>query len=114
VAVCLLPGTEVAFENAVKYERFFALFPSMKFRKLGKKVAQFRQINAGKRGVHRDALEFPPRGDRAAYPAVRRPARNRAAVASFSAPCECKGGAKARFAGQLIGLITMGLALLSV
>jgi hypothetical protein len=59
VAVCLLPGTEVAFENEVKYERFFALFPTMKFGKLGKTVAQFRQINVGKRGVHRDALEFP-------------------------------------------------------
>ena len=59
VAVCLLPGTEVAFEKEVKYERFFALFPSMKFGSLGKKVAQFRQINMGKPGVHRDALEFP-------------------------------------------------------
>ena len=59
VAVCLLPGTEVAFEKEVKYERFFALFPSMKFGKLGKKVAQFRQINMGKPCVHRDALEFP-------------------------------------------------------
>jgi hypothetical protein len=59
VAVCLSPGTEVAFEHEVKYERFFALFPSMKFGKLAKKVARFRQINVGKRGVHRDALEFP-------------------------------------------------------
>jgi hypothetical protein len=59
VAVCLLPGTEVAFEKEVKYERFFALVPSMKFGSLGKKVAQFRQINMGKRGVHHDALEFP-------------------------------------------------------
>ena len=59
VAVCLLPGTEVAFKKEVKYERFFALFPSMKFGTLGKKVAQFRQINRGKQGVHRDALEFP-------------------------------------------------------
>jgi hypothetical protein len=59
VAVCLLPGTEVAFEKEVKYERFFALFPSMKFGKLGKKVAQFRQINMGKPYVHHDALEFP-------------------------------------------------------
>jgi hypothetical protein len=50
VAVCLLPGTEVAFEKEVKYERFFALLPSMKFAKLGKKVAQFRQINVGKPG----------------------------------------------------------------
>jgi hypothetical protein len=56
VAVCLLPGTEVAFEKEVKYERFFTLFPNMK---LGKKVAQFRQINVGKPRVHHDALEFP-------------------------------------------------------
>jgi hypothetical protein len=58
VAVCLLPGTEVAFENEVKYERFFILFPSMKYG-FGKKVALFRQINMGKPGVHHDALEFP-------------------------------------------------------
>ena len=59
VAVCLLPGTEIAFEKEVKYERFFALFPSMKFGRLGEKVAQFRQINMGKPCVHHDALEFP-------------------------------------------------------
>ena len=59
VAVCLLPGTEIAFEKEVKYERFFALLPSMKFGKLRKKVAQFRQINVGKPCVHHDALEFP-------------------------------------------------------
>jgi hypothetical protein len=56
VAVCLLPGTEVAFEKEVKYERTFSLFPNMK---LEGKVAQFRQINMGKPSVHRDALEFP-------------------------------------------------------
>jgi hypothetical protein len=55
VAVCLLPGTEVAFEKEVKYAPF-TLFPHMK---LGKKVAQFRQINVGKPSVHHDALEFP-------------------------------------------------------
>ena len=33
------------------------LFPSMKFGKLGTKVAQFRQINVGKPCVHQ--LEFP-------------------------------------------------------
>jgi len=59
VAVCLLPGTEIAFEKEVKYEHFFALLPSMKFGKLGKKVAQFRQINVGKPCAHHDALEFP-------------------------------------------------------
>ena len=56
VAVCLLPGTEVAFEKEVKYERFLAFFANAK---LGKKVARFRQINIGKPNVHHDALEFP-------------------------------------------------------
>jgi hypothetical protein len=56
VAVCLLPGTEVAFEKKVEYERTFGLFPNMK---LGETVAQFRQINMGKPSVHHDALEFP-------------------------------------------------------
>jgi len=57
VAVCLLPGTEVAFEKEVKYERF--LFPSMRHGRLRKTVAQFRQINMGRPMVHHDALEFP-------------------------------------------------------
>ena len=56
VAVCLLPGTEVAFEKKVESERTFGLFPNMK---LGGKVAQVRQINMGKPNVHHDALEFP-------------------------------------------------------
>ena len=56
VAVCLLPGTEVAFEKEVEYERTLTLFPNMK---LGEKVAQFRQINMGKPSLHHDALEFP-------------------------------------------------------
>jgi hypothetical protein len=57
VAVCLLPGTEVAFEKEVKYERF--LFPSMRHGRLRKTVAQFRQINMGRPMLHHDALEFP-------------------------------------------------------
>ena len=56
VAVCLLPGTEVAFEKEVEYERTLSLFPNIK---LGEKVAQFRQINMGKPSLHHDALEFP-------------------------------------------------------
>ena len=56
VAVCLLPGTEIAFEKEVEYERFFTFFSTMK---LGKKVARFRQINVGKPRLHHDALEFP-------------------------------------------------------
>src|SRR6266478_8045650 len=65
VAVCLLPGTEIAFEDEVEYERFFTLLPNERFftllpnMRLGKKVARFRQINVGKLRVHHDALEFP-------------------------------------------------------
>ena len=59
MAVCLLPGTEVAFKKEVQYQRFFILFPNMKRGNFGKKVAQFRQINVGKPRVHHDALEFP-------------------------------------------------------
>lgn len=54
VAVCLLPGTELAFENEVKWETGFVFS-----RSLGHKVARFRQINHGWSNQHRDALEFP-------------------------------------------------------
>jgi hypothetical protein len=55
VAVCLLPGTEVAFEkDVVGYRR--SLLPN---RKLGEKVARFRQINMDNPNSHHDALEFP-------------------------------------------------------
>jgi hypothetical protein len=54
VAVCLLPGTEVGFENDVALERL--ILPT---RKLMQKVALFRQINQGKPTSHHDALEFP-------------------------------------------------------
>jgi hypothetical protein len=58
VAVCLLPGTEVAFEKEVEYAR--GLFPSWNCgKKLGVKVAQFQRINENKPNVHHDALEFP-------------------------------------------------------
>jgi hypothetical protein len=60
VAVCLLPGTEVAFEEEVKYARGPGLFPSwICSKKLGAKVAQFRRVNENKPSVHHDALEFP-------------------------------------------------------
>ena len=56
VAVCLLPGTEVAFEKEVQCETAF-VFRST--RQLKHKVAQFRQVNEGQSNVHHDALEFP-------------------------------------------------------
>ena len=56
VAVCLLPGTEVAFEREVEYERGWMLFRHLK---LAETVARFRQVNKDRPGVHHDALEFP-------------------------------------------------------
>jgi hypothetical protein len=54
VAVCLRPGTEVAFENEVEFRH--ALLPNQK---LGEKVARFRQVNKDQPNMHHDALEFP-------------------------------------------------------
>ena len=54
MAVCLLPGTELAFEKEVRCETAF-VFHS----KLGHTVAKFREINKGRSNIHHDALEFP-------------------------------------------------------
>jgi hypothetical protein len=54
VVVCLLPGTELAFEEEVRCETGYVLS-----RRLGHKVASFRQINRGQPNRHHDALEFP-------------------------------------------------------
>ena len=54
VAVCLLPGTELAFEKEVRCETAFVLRS-----KFGHTVAMFREINKGQSNVHHDALEFP-------------------------------------------------------
>lgn len=54
VAVCLLPGTELAFEKEVRSET--GIVSSWR---LGHRVARFREINKGRSHVHHDALEFP-------------------------------------------------------
>jgi hypothetical protein len=56
VAVCLLPGTEIAFEEEVQYDRAFSLFGKAR---VEHKVARFRQVNLEDPHVHHDALEFP-------------------------------------------------------
>lgn len=59
VAVCLLPGTELAFEKEATYDHSLAwLLPRSRFGKLGQTVARFRQINMDRPSVHHDALEF--------------------------------------------------------
>ena len=56
VAVCVLPGTELALEDHVQYHR--ALSPSGKAR-VNHKVARFRQVDLDNPHIHHDALEFP-------------------------------------------------------
>jgi len=56
VAVCLRPGTELAFDNEVKYTARFMFVPR---RSTGHKLARFRHVNQDKRHAHHDALEFP-------------------------------------------------------
>jgi len=57
VAVCVLPGTELAFANAVAVERL--RFIGWKVEKLGHTTAIFRQVNKTEPMRHHDALEFP-------------------------------------------------------
>ncbi len=54
VAVCLLPGTELAFDDEVRYDRAFFGNARVKH-----KVARFRQIDLDDPHVQHDALEFP-------------------------------------------------------
>lgn len=57
VAVCLMPGTELAFAEEI------VVFPHslLWWRKktTGHRTAIFRQLNKDKPNVHHDALEFP-------------------------------------------------------
>ncbi len=56
VAVCLMPGTELAFDENVRYDRAFSLLGKAR---LNHKVARFRQIDLDDPNVQHDALEFP-------------------------------------------------------
>jgi hypothetical protein len=52
VAVCLRPGTEIAFENDVQTDAL------MLRKNIGDRLARFRQINTDRAHQHHDALEF--------------------------------------------------------
>jgi hypothetical protein len=58
VAVCLLRGTEIAFEENVECEPSFGIgiLPN---KKISQRLARFRQINLDNAVTHHDALEFP-------------------------------------------------------
>src|SRR6476659_970448 len=54
VAVCLLPGTELAFESDVRYNRYWLLTKSTGF-----SVARFCKVEPRGPEQHQDALAFP-------------------------------------------------------
>ena len=58
VAVCLLPGTEIAFEENVECQPSLGIgiLPN---KKISQRLARFRQINLGNAAMHHDAFEFP-------------------------------------------------------
>ncbi len=59
VAVCLLPGTELAFsEDVVCNHPFAKLLPRMRFGSTGARLARFRKVHEQVRDTHHDALEF--------------------------------------------------------
>ena len=90
VAVCLLPGTEVAFEN--KVERHLTGFQLL-FRRtkpLPHQVARFRQVNMDKPCTHHDALEFPNGQIVLAHASSRRPARDGVAASGPAEKCRSR------------------------
>lgn len=56
VAVCVLPGTELAFASEIECDRIVGFLPH---RKLPARVGRFRQVDLDKPYVHHDALELP-------------------------------------------------------
>jgi len=61
VAVCLLPGTEIAFDSEVQRKEtgFFLSFFRKESRYIPHKVGRFRQVNLDNPCTHHDAIEFP-------------------------------------------------------
>lgn len=56
VAVCVLPGTELAFSSEIECDRAIGFLPH---RRLAATVARFRQVDLDKPYAHHDALELP-------------------------------------------------------
>jgi hypothetical protein len=96
-AVCLRPGTELAFERPVQYDH-----PLSHLRvTLGATVARFREVEPGNRYVHHDALEFP---DGTIVPLTRLIAGQHATVLQLPADAQAKAepGASAPRSHEMI------------
>ena len=61
MAVCLLAGTEIAFDSDVQRQEtgFFLSFFKKDARHIRHRVGRFRQINLDNPCTHHDAIEFP-------------------------------------------------------
>jgi hypothetical protein len=59
VAVCLRPGTELAFEGDVESNHATLGGLGMELGDLGGKVARFTQVDMDRPAAYHDALEFP-------------------------------------------------------
>lgn len=59
IAVCLRPGTELAFADGVETSRFRPGAPASEVEKLGDKVARFTQVDMDRPAAYHDALELP-------------------------------------------------------
>ncbi len=60
-AVCLLPGTEIAFDSDIRCRAtgFLLSFFKREPRLISQRVARFRRINQDNPRTHHDAVEFP-------------------------------------------------------
>jgi hypothetical protein len=56
IAVCVAPGTEIAFDEPVRFAGLFSFL--LQAYQHDCKLARFRKINADNHLVHHDALEF--------------------------------------------------------
>jgi len=61
VAVCLLPGTEIAFDSEVQRKEtgFLLSFFKRESRHIPHRLGRFRQVNVDNPCTHHDAIEFP-------------------------------------------------------
>jgi hypothetical protein len=60
VAVCLLPGTEIAFANEIRIEGIFRWIRNwIRGTNVGERLACFRKVRMDEVHVHHDALELP-------------------------------------------------------
>src|SRR6516164_11698848 len=60
VAVCLLPGTEIAFQDDIEFEGGLSFIRNwLREKRGGERLARFRKVQTNRPNTHHDALELP-------------------------------------------------------